>query len=182
MSLDGFASGPDVRVGQALGLGGERLHTWLFSPGDDTERKVIDETFDTSAAILMGRRVYDTIEGWGDEDPFGMPCFIVTHRAHGERVRGATTYTFVTDGPVEALERARSAAGEKDVTIMGGANLVQQFIAAGLVDELRVHVVPVLFGAGARLFDLTGLDQIELELTRCVTTPNATHLRYAIPR
>jgi dihydrofolate reductase len=111
-----------------------------------------------------------------------MPCFVVTHRAHNERVRGATTYIFVTDGPAAALEQARAAAEEKDVTIMGGAQLAQQFIEAGLVDELRIHVAPVLFGAGTRLFDLAGVAQTELEITRCVSSPNVTHLRYAFAR
>jgi dihydrofolate reductase len=180
MSLDGFISGPDVRVGQPLGLEGERLHDWLFSPDNDVDREATAAIFDTSGAILIGRRVYDTIEGWGDEDPFGRPCFVVTHRAHEERVRGATTYTFVTDGLAGALEQARAAAGEKDVTIMGGARLAQQYIEAGLVDELRIHVAPVLFGTGTRLFDSTGIGQ--LELTRCTSSPRATHLRYAVAR
>jgi dihydrofolate reductase len=182
MSLDGFISGPDVRVGQPLGLEGERLHEWLFSPDNEVDREATAEIFDTSGAVLMGRRVFDTIEGWGDEDPFGRPCFVVTHRAHEERVRGATTYTFVTEGMTTALEQARAAAGEKDVTIMGGAHLAQQYVEAGLVDELRIHVAPVLFGGGTRLFDLTGISQIELELTRCTSSPKATHLRYAVAR
>jgi dihydrofolate reductase len=178
MSLDGFVSGPDVRVGQPMGLGGERLHTWLFSPDNDVDRAAIAEVFDTSGSVLMGRRVFDTIEGWGDEDPFAMPCFVVTHRAHEVRVRGETTYTFVTDGMADALERARAAAGEKDVTIMGGASLAQQFMEAGLVDELRIHVAPVVFGAGTRLFDLNGVGQTGLEVTRCTSSANATHLRF----
>jgi len=182
MSLDGFISGPDVRVGQPLGLEGERLHEWLFSPDNDVDREATDEIFDTSGAVLMGRRVFDTIEGWGDEDPFGRPCFVVTHRAHEERVRGATTYTFVTAGLTDALERAQAAAGEKDVTIMGGAQLAQQYLGAGLVDELRIHVAPVLFGAGTRLFDLAGMGQTDLELTRCTSSPKASHLRYAFAR
>jgi dihydrofolate reductase len=182
MSLDGFISGPDVRVGQPLGRGGERLHEWLFSPDNDIDREAIAEIFDTSGAILIGRRAFDTIEGWGDEDPFGRPCFVVTHRTHEERVRGATTYTFVTDGPAAALEQARAAAEEKDVTIMGGAQLAQQFIEAGFVDELRIHVAPVLFGAGTRLFDLTTVGQTDLEITRSVSSPNVTHLRYAFAR
>ena len=179
MSIDGFISGPDVRVGQPLGLGGERLHEWLFSPDNDVDHLATAEIFDTSGAVLMGRRVFDTIEGWGDEDPFGRPCFVVTHRALEGRVRGTTTYTFVTDGPAMALEQARAAAGKKDVTIMGGAQLAQQFIEAGLVDELRVHIAPVLFGSGTRLFDLTGIAQTDLELTQCTSSPKATHLRYA---
>jgi dihydrofolate reductase len=182
MSLDGFISGPDVRVGQPLGLGGERLHEWLFPPDNDVDREATAAIFDTSGAVLMGRRVYDTIEGWGDEDAFGRPCFVVTHRAHGERVRGATTYTFVTDGLINALEQARAAAEEKDVTIMGGANLAQQFIEGGLVDELRIHVAPVLFGAGTRLFDLVGVGQADLELTRCNSSRKAAHLRFAFRR
>jgi dihydrofolate reductase len=182
MSLDGFVSGPDVRVGQPLGLEGERLHEWLFSPDNDVDREATDEIFDTSGAVLMGRRVFDTIEGWGDEDPFGRPCFVVTHRAHEERVRGATNYTFVTAGLTTALEQARVAAGKKDVTIMGGAQLAQQYLEAGLVDELRIHVAPVLFGAGTRLFDLAGMGQTDLELTRFASSPKATHLRYAFAR
>ncbi|HEV7564758.1 MAG TPA: dihydrofolate reductase family protein [Microbacteriaceae bacterium] len=182
MSLDGFISGPDVRVGQPLGLGGERLHEWLFSPDNDVDREATAAIFDTSGAVLMGRRVYDTIEGWGDEDPFGRPCFVVTQRAHEVRVRGATTYTFVTDGIANALEQARAAAGEKDVTIMGGADLAQQFIEGGLVDELRIHVAPVLFGAGTRLFDLVATGQAGLELTRCSSSPKAAHLRFAFRR
>jgi dihydrofolate reductase len=133
----------------------------------------------TAGAIVVGRRMYDNAEGWGDDPPFRVPVFVLTHAPADPITKGDTTFTFV-GGEVEGvLERAREAADGKDVAIGGGANTVDQFLEAGLVDELQVHVVPVLLGGGVRLFDRLG-PGIELERTRVVDSPGVTHLKFRV--
>lgn len=186
VSLDGFSAGPNVAVGNGLGDGGERLHEWMFpadgAAGSSAEAR--EETFGTSGAVVMGRRMFDVgLEPWGDDPPFHMPVFVVTHRAGTPLAKqGGTTYHFVTGGIQPALERARAAAGEKDVTVLGGADVIQQFVKAGLVDELRVHLVPVLLGDGTRLFERMGPEHIELECTRVIGASGVTHLTYRVAK
>jgi dihydrofolate reductase len=204
MSLDGFIAGPNPTVEQPLGEGGEGLHEWVFglkswrephgldggSTGVDDE--VMRESFTATGAVVMGRRMFSGGEGpweddpnadggWGDDPPFGVPVFILTHHAR-ETVekQGGTSFTFVTDGPEAALERAREAAGDRNVALGGGANVVQQYLRAGLLDELQLHVVPILLGGGVRLLD--GLDPLQLEVTRVVESPEVTHLKYRVVR
>ena len=195
MSLDGFITGPDPRAGEPLGDGGERLHEWMAGMADfrerysglsdvvDADAEVRSELSDRTGAMVMGRTMLDVgEEPWGDEPPFGMPVFVVTHRARGTATkRGGTTYTFVTEGIEAALERARTAAGSKDVAVGGGANLAQQYLKAGLLDEIQVHLVPVLLGDGVRLFDHLDAERIELERTRIMEgSEGVTHLTFRV--
>jgi dihydrofolate reductase len=182
MSLDGFVAAQNVGPSSPLGEGGMRLHDWLFqSPEDSVDRQVAAEYFATTGAFVIGRLTFDLgEEPWGDDGTFGVPCFVVTHRPRPALVKGPTTFTFVTDGMESALVQAKAAAGEKDVCIMGGAAIDQQFIKAGFVDELRIHIAPVLLGAGTRLFDHIGTEPIKLEQTRLIESPLATHLRYRV--
>lgn len=191
MSVDGFVAGPNDGVGRGLGDGGERLHEWAnggrwsYDGGTrltpmGVDKQVLDEAFASAGAIVMGRRVFDYTEGWGGEPPFGVPCFVVTHRPRKTVVNGDTTFTFVTDGVASAVARAGSAAGDKDVRVMGGAMTVQQALAADIVDELVLHVAPVLLGGGKRLFDGARMIRTDLELTRVLQSPYALHLRYRL--
>lgn len=194
MSLDGFIAGPNDSIDRPLGTGGERLHEWVYNLASwrerhgiaggkiDTDAEVLDESFRNTGAILMGRRMYDLgEESWGDDPPFGMPVFVVTHDDRNEIVKeGGTTFTFVTDGIESALHQAKAAAGDSDVSVAGGANTIQQFITAGLLDEIQIHLVPILLGDGRRLFDHIGPKLIELENTRVIESPGVTHLKFRV--
>jgi dihydrofolate reductase len=146
---------------------------------DDEELR---ERFAPTGAVVMGRRMFDEGEGpWGDNPPYHMPVFVVTHQARDTLVKeGGTTFTFVTDGIESALQQAKAAAGDKNVNISGGAGTVQQFIRAGLLDELEIHLAPLLFGEGIRLFERMGPEPIELENIRVVASPEVTHLRFRV--
>jgi dihydrofolate reductase len=155
MSLDGFVAGPNVRVGNGMGDGGDRLHEWIFAGKSDAEvASFFERELGPVGAFVMGRTMLDVgIDPWGEEPPFHAPVFVVTHRpAEPMAKAGGTTYHFVTDGPHAALDRAREAAGDRDVRVEGGADVVRQYLAAGVVDEFRLHVVPILLGGGTRLF------------------------------
>jgi dihydrofolate reductase len=184
MSLDGFIAGPNVRVGNGMGDDGDRLHAWVFGGNTETDDAIVAEKNASPGAILIGKRMFDVgFEPWGDPPPFGMPVFIVTHEAREPLpMQGGTTYTFVTKGIEAALELAREAAGDKDVGIWGGANIIQEYLKAGLLDEMQIHVIPVLFGDGTRLFEDLGGRRIELKRTSTVDTPGATHLRFSVQR
>jgi len=184
MSLDGFIAGPSVRVGNGMGDDGDRLHAWVFGGNTETDDAIVAEKNASPGAILIGKRMFDVgFEPWGDPPPFGKPVFIVTHEAREPLpMRGGTTYTFVTKGIEAALELAREAAGDKDVGIWGGANIIQEYLKAGLLDEMQIHVVPVLFGDGTRLFEQLGGRRIELTRTSTIDTPGATHLRFSVQR
>lgn len=136
--------------------------------------------FQNAGAYLMGRQMFDGgEEPWGDNPPFHLPVFIVTHRPRETVTKdGGTTYIFVTDGLASAVAQARQVAGEKHVAVMGGAKIIQELVKAGLLDEIQIHLVPVLLGEGRRLFDQLGPGQIELEGTCVVASPGVTHLRY----
>src|SRR5437762_13994428 len=159
MSLDGFITGPNVRVGNGMGDGGDRLHDWGFDPKTKTETdaKIWDEKYASTGAVIMGKRMFDVgFEPWGDPPPFRMPVFIVTHEEREPLpMKGGTTYTFVTDGIEVALSLAH-AAGDKNVGIWGGANIIRQYLKAGLLDEMQIHLIPILLSRSVRLFeDLT---------------------------
>jgi dihydrofolate reductase len=192
MSLDGFIAGPNDGPELPLGEGGERLHEWVFDLASwrephglaggkaDRDSEVLDEAFRTVGAIVVGRRMFDNAGGWGDNPPFHMPVFVLTHEAREtETKEGGTTFTFVTDGIERALEQAKAAAGDKNVGVSGGANTIQQFLGAGLLDEMQIHIAPMLLGGGRRLFDHLET-QIELEGTRVIDSPGITHLRYRV--
>jgi dihydrofolate reductase len=184
MSLDGFVTGPNVNREHQLGDGGEALHRWLDEP-DPRDLELLAGMGDKVGSILMGRRSYDLAEGdggWDDGGPAGpLPCIVLTHEPPApETVRAPEVFTFVTDGIHSAVKRAKAAAGGKVVGVHG-AGAAQQCLAAGLMDEIQIHLAPVLLGSGTRLFDHLG-GQVRLERTTVVDTPNATHLRFRVIR
>jgi dihydrofolate reductase len=194
MSLDGFIAGPNASPQKPLGEEGDRLHQWAYnlkswrephglSGGESSQdAEILDEAFRNTGAVVMGRRMFDEAEGpWGDNPPFHMPVFVLTHAPREKLVKeGGTTFTFVTDGIESALRQAKAAAGDKDVSLAGGANIIQQYLRAGLLDEIQIHLVPVLFGNGTRLFDQIGVEPIELESTRVIEGSGVTHLRFRV--
>lgn len=181
VSLDGFSAGPKVCVDRPMGAGGERLHEWLFDEVEGPEADVAERAPGMVGSVVMGRRTFDVgLAPWGGV-PFPVPCFVLTHEARATMVTTGGTFTFVTDGLVGALRRARAAAGDRDVLVMG-ANVAQQFLDAELVDELRLQLVPVLLGTGTRLFDHLGSDHIELERTASIESPSVTHLWFRVVR
>jgi dihydrofolate reductase len=178
MSLDGFVTGPNLNRYPGLGEGGEILHAWT------DERRSMDfamgEERQIAGSVITSRKVYDETGGWDAEDGFyRMPVFVVTHRPHEVVVKGETTFRFVTEGIEHAIEQAIVAAGDKLVHIMGGASIVQQALAAGLADELFLHVAPVILNSGTRLFEHLG-GPIQLERAEVIESRHATHLRYRI--
>jgi dihydrofolate reductase len=204
MSLDGFVAGPNPTLEQPLGEGGEELHEWVFPlaswrgphglEGGETgaDDDLVRERLERTGAVIMGRRMFSGGEGsweddpnadawWGDNPPFHVPVFVLTHhKREPVEKEGGTTFTFVTDGIESALTQARSAAGEKDVALAGGANVTQQYLQAGLLDELHVHVAPILLGGGVSLFGELGTDAPPLKLTRVLESPLVTHLSYDV--
>jgi dihydrofolate reductase len=182
MSLDGFVTEPNPGGENPLGDDPGRLHDWMFSGKTATDVEIVDETYATTGAVLMGRRMFDVgVQPWGDPPPFRMPVFVVTHESREPLLRqGGTTYHFVTGGLEAALADARAAAGDKNVGVWGGANIVTQYLQAGLLDEIQIHVIPLLLGNGVRLFENLDPAGIELQKTRSVDTPRATHLRFSV--
>ena len=182
MSLDGFVTAANVRPEEPLGDGGQRLHEWAFGE-DERNRELLAEAVNLVGAVIAGRRTYDlSVTSWGADGPAGparVPVFVVTH-AEPEEVPEGGVYTFVTDGIESALEEAKAAAGGKDVAVMGGAESGQQFIRAGLIDEISIHLVPVLLGGGTRMFEHLGGEHIQLENAGVIETPEATHLRFRV--
>jgi dihydrofolate reductase len=202
MSLDGFVAGPSQSVDTPLGLGGMRLHEWVFpltvwramhglQGGEINESsRVVEESLANIGATVMGRNMFGGHPGpwdakrlwngwWGVKPPFHHPVFVLTHHAREPlELEGGTTFTFVTDGIAAALEQAWQAASGKDVSLAGGANAARQYLAAGLVDEMEINLVPSLLGSGERLFD--GIEDLRgLELVRTVAVSNVTHLKFA---
>jgi dihydrofolate reductase len=177
MSLDGYIAAPNDTPEQGLGEDGMRLHNWAFDDPSVFE-EVFGDLMQETGAVIMGRRSYDnSIEAWGGKGPLGdVPCFVVTHR----QLEPPDPLFTVTDGIESALAKAQEAAGEKRIGLMG-ANLDQQFLAAGLVDEIRIHVIDVLLGGGRRLFDELP-QRIELEQTGVTQTGGVTHLEYRVVR
>jgi dihydrofolate reductase len=192
-SLDGYIAGPDDGPQQPLGKGGMRLFDW-YSDGDTPSRyyesfklsAASAEVFDTVAgrvgAVISGRRTYDITDGWGGDGPLpGAPLFVLTHHVPQHVPHGRSVYTFVTDGIESAIEQASAAAGGKDVSLMGAA-AVQHALRAGLLDEIEIHLIPVLLCGGVRLLDHLGDDPVELERLEVVDAPGVTHLRYRVVR
>jgi dihydrofolate reductase len=204
ISLDGFVAGPNQSEENPLGERGERLHDWATSlaawreahggqGGEANEStRIMEETLENVGAGVMGRKMFGPARGgdwgdgqwkgwWGDDPPYHNDVFILTHypRAPVE-MEGGTTFHFVTDGIDRALELAREAAKGRDVRLWGGAQAIQQYMAAGLLDELELHVVPVLLGDGERLFDNLGNAEPQLEQVRAVESPGVTHLKYRL--
>jgi dihydrofolate reductase len=190
VSLDGYTTGPNDRPGAGLGDGGERLHEWVFggpwtydgergTPGA-VDQGYLDEVSGSAGASIVGRTMHDVVDGWGDDPGFGVPVFVVTHRARETVVKGDTTFEFVTGGIADALARAQAAAAGKNVIVMGGADLLRQYLAAGLVDEFTLTIAPVLLGAGKRLFDGIATTGLTFDRTAVIESPFATHLRFRV--
>ena len=204
VSLDGFVAGPNPSLEEPLGQGGEGLHEWALAAaswreshgqtGGETgvDSDVIDESVQRAGATVMGRRMFSGGTGqwqadprangwWGDEPPFRHPVFVLTHHPREPlEMQGGTTFTFVTDGIEAALEQARDSAEDKDVTVSGGASAIQQYLTAGLLDELNIHLTPIFLGGGIRLFDNLGTAPPRLECVRMIESPAVTHLRYRV--
>jgi len=204
ISLDGFVAGPNPTLKEPLGQGGEQLHEWILrletwkkahgKSGGETgpENNLFQTTIDRTGAVIMGRKMFNGGSGpweddpnadgwWGDNPPFHAPVFVLTSHSRKKVVKeGGTTFTFVTDGIQSALSQAKVAAGNKDVSIPGGANAIQQFIKTSLLDELEIHVVPILLGGGTRLLDNTGT--AKLEKVKVLDYPLVTHLKFHIKR
>jgi dihydrofolate reductase len=204
VSLDGYVAGPDQSEENPLGVGGEELHEWVVAlevwrrqhglEGGEVNAStpVVEELQANVGATVMGRNMFGGGPGpwredppwngwWGDNPPFHTPVFVLTH--HPRRpleMEGGTTFFFVTDGVESALEQARGAAAGRDVVIGGGANVVQQYLAAGLVDEFELHIVPILLGGGERLLDNVG--NLKLEQLRVVEAPGVAHIKYRVVR
>jgi dihydrofolate reductase len=182
MSLDGLITGPDPGVEYPMGRDGERLHDWMFDRRTDEDTRIRDELYARTGAIVIGHGMFELgYEPWGDPPPFRMPVYVLTHEPRAPMpMQGGTTYTFVSDGIESAVAQARADAGDKDVGIWGGANVFQQYLDAGLIDEIQIHLVPVVLGAGVRLFEGLHTGRIELERTDVIETPAATHLRFTV--
>ena len=201
VSADGYVAGPNQSLENPLGEGGESLHDWVvelrawrephgLKGGEvNASNAVVEESRANVGAEIMGRGKFGGGPGpwgeplwrgwWGEEPPFHMPVFVLTRHAREPLTLADTTFTFVTDGIDSALEQARAAADGKDVFIGGGASVINQYLAAGLVDELELHIVPLLLGGGARLFEGVGPD-LKLEQIRAVDAPGVTHLKYRV--
>lgn len=202
MSLDGFVAGPNQSVDNPLGIGGMRLHQWVFplavwraSHGLDggevnESTRIVEEAMANIGATVMGRNMFGGHPGpwdsmkpwggwWGENPPFHHAVFVLTHHPREPlELEGGNSFTFVTDGIESALEQARRAARGKDVSLAGGANVARQYLGAGLVDEMEINLVPTLLGNGERLFEGIGDDLHGLELVRTVATPRVTHLKF----
>lgn len=176
---------------QTFGIGGEAIHAWVLEePSSAVDEAVLSRSFEQTGAVVMGRRLYDIVDGpngWNDDVGYGHdqnqsaapPCYVVTHEPPAQ-VRLASRFRFVTNGVAAAIDQARTTAGDKDVYVMGGANIIDQSLAARLVDELRIHLSPLILGGGTRLFDLVG--PTTLVQREVAESPRATHLTYEIVR
>jgi dihydrofolate reductase len=202
-SLDGYVAGPNETEENPLGEGGEGLHEWVFElkawrephgmegGEENASNRIVKEANANVGAEIMGRGKFGPSDGgpwgddpwpgwWGDDPPFHKPVFVLTHHEREPLTLSDTTFTFVTDGIESALAQAREAAGDEDVFLGGGADSIDQYLAAGLVDEIELHVVPVLLGGGKRLFE--GVGDLKLEQLRAVEAPGVTHLKYRVVR
>src|SRR6476620_7328774 len=186
VSVDGFAAGPRQSVDDPIGLGGMRLHEWHLDPqGED--RRIVEEWQRGVGAYVMGRNMFGPGRGewdpdwtgwWGEEPPYGVPVLVLTHHPRESVQVGATTFHFVTDGVESAVAQAREAAGDLTVAIAGGASTVNQCLAAGLVDQLHLHVVPITLGEGERIVD--AVPPLDLEPVQVVASPGVTHVKYRV--
>jgi dihydrofolate reductase len=202
VSLDGYIAGPNQSEENPLGEGGEQLHEWAFAleawrkphglEGGEVNPSsaVIEAAFENVGAIIMGRSMFGGGPGpwgdwegwWGDEPPFHVPVFVVTHHPRDPLEKGDTTFYFVTEGIDAALEQAREAAGDGSIDIGGGADVIRQYLRAGHVEEMQLHVVPILLGGGERLLDGVAEAGLELEQTAAIEAPGVTHLSYSVKR
>jgi dihydrofolate reductase len=182
MSLDGFIAGPNVGVEHPMGEGGDRLHQWMFAtPVDPVDAEIVKESFASTGAVVLGRRTFDLgVSHWGDT-PFPVPSFVLTHEARADLPMKSAAFTFITEGVESALRQAKAVAGDRKILLMG-ANTAQQFLKAGLVDEIDLQIAPVLLGGGTRLFDQPLSNHVELERIRVIESPDVTHLTFQVKR
>ena len=202
MTLDGYVAGPSQSLEHPMGVGGQAMHTWAFQLAawrekagmaggvENASSAIVREMFENVGAVIMGRNMFGGGPGpwqedwkgwWGDNPPYHMPVFVLTHHQRDPlAMEGDTTFHFVTDGIESALRQAKRAAGSKDVMVMGGANAVQQFLAAGLVDEVNISIAPLLLGGGERLLDNLGSPPPRFEQVRVVEGPGVVHVRYRV--
>ena len=180
MSLDGFIAGTNVGKEYPMGMNGENLHTWIFStPKDKVDADVEREMFAKTGAVILGNRTFEIgVDLWGDV-PFPVPSFVLTHKGREKLIKKSGTFTFVTDGIESALQQAQAVAGNKDVRLMG-ADIAQQFLSAGLIDEIQINHVPILLGDGVRLFEHLGIKNSRLEKDRVLDSPHVTHIHYRV--
>jgi len=181
MSLDGYTAGPDVSAEAPLGRGGDRLHEWMFAGRSAADIDRFETDHFNIGAVILGRRMTDLgIGPWGEEPTFHAPCFVVTHRPAETIVKkGGTSYIFVTDGIEAAMTQAQAAARAQDVIVIGGADIDRQYLNAGLIDEIHLHLAPVLLGGGTSLFSGVRPD-LRLVPTQATSSPLATHLTYQV--
>jgi dihydrofolate reductase len=185
MSLDGYIAGPNDEPANPGGDGFERLHEWIATPDGEYGRpsgpagELFDE-WNATGAVLAGRRTVEQVDHWGGDHHGGVPIFVVSHRPPGPSVASYPLVTYVSDGIAAAMAQAKAAAGGRKVAVQG-AHAAQQALEAGVLDEIQIHQVPVLFGRGRRLFDVLP-SRVELEIVRVIDTPEATHIRYRVRR
>ena len=179
MSLDGFIAGTNVGLKLPMGDDGLRLHDWIFAKKTDADASMIKEVTETSGTVIIGRHTYDVAinDAWGGKTPFSMPAIVISHTKPAKRIEG---FTFATGGIEETLEHAKKIAGNKNIWIMGGANIIRQFIKAGLVDEIEIHLAHILLGKGTRLFEDGLRAVIGLERIRSIESDAVTHIRFRL--
>jgi dihydrofolate reductase len=202
ISLDGFVAGPNQSLENPIGEGGLRLHEWVFETASwraqqgleggvhNADSEVAEEVAQNVGAYIMGRKMFGGGDGtwdetwtgwWGEDPPYHVPVFVLTHHPRKPLTKkGGTTFTFVTDGIESALRQARMAAGDKDIHVAGGAHAIQQYLAAGMLDELYLHIVPIVLGAGERLFENVG--NPTLKPVKVIASPAVTHIKYRTVR
>lgn len=181
MSLDGFIAGPGISNKQPLGINGERLHEWIFGKATEADKKLLAEVINGIGAVIVGNHTYSTAidEAWEGVTPFTAPAFVLCHEQPSNKVEG---FIYVSTGIKEVLTLAKQTAGEKKIWVMGGANTIQQYIKAGLVDELRIHIAPILLMQGTKLFENTGTEPVELIRESVLETPGALHTVFSIKK
>jgi dihydrofolate reductase len=180
ISVDGFIAGRSISKELPMGEGGELLHHWFFNPVTEVDKEIMAEVSESAGAVIIGRTMYDTAidTAWGNTNPFNAHVFVVTSRiAPEKRVDG---FTFINDGIHSALAHAQGLAGEKAVLVSGGANIIQQYVHANLLDEIRLHLVPILLSEGTRLFDISDAGQTKLEKQEVTESPAVIHIRYRV--
>jgi len=179
MSLDGFIAGDEVSKNNPMGNNGITLHDWIFNKKTDADDFLLKELFENCGAVIIGFRTYDTAieDAWEGCSPFSVPAFVICHSIPNTNLEG---FTFVTEGIETALSKAKAVAGEKNILVMGGANVIQQYLNSNLCDELNIHIAPIVLFRGTRLFDLNGINKIQLYKKKVIDTPGATHLYYDV--
>ncbi len=179
MSLDGFIAGPGITEEHPMGNNGQRLHDWLFAAKTPADNEILDELMNSSGAVICGNITYSTaINGvWEAVTPFTIPAFVLCSQKPKSEVAG---FTYITKGIHDALEKAKIVAGDKNICVMGGAYTIRQFIKAGVIDELHIHIAPILLNAGTRLFETIGHQPISLKKIASTDTPAASHIVYEV--